>query len=95
MAETAHVTTYRGAKRQKPKKTAMSGQKSEKPSDKTRAMARHFGKISRAPLKRQNGSDAWSERDSRVVAGQTAANLYIQSALEKGKEKAKAKRKGP
>jgi hypothetical protein len=61
--------------------------KVKKASAKALELAKHFGRISRAPLKRQDSSDAWNERDNKIVAGRVAFDLYIKAGLLKGKGK--------
>lgn len=64
----------------------MAKKRKKTPAEKAEAttkMGRHFGRISRAPLKRQNSSDAWNERQNRLTAGRDAAKLLIRGALEK------------
>ena len=43
-------------------------------------MGRHFARISRQPLKKQDSSDAWNERDNRLIAGRDAAKLLMRGA---------------
>jgi hypothetical protein len=59
-------------------------------SDKMREMARHFARISNMPLKRQNSSDAWNERDNKLVAARTAAQIHIKASLERGRARQQA-----
>lgn len=54
---------------------------------------RHFAEIARAPLKRQDSSDAWNERDNKLVASRTAVMMLIRGTLEKNRAKAAKKRK--
>jgi hypothetical protein len=60
-------------------------------------MGRHFAKISRAPLKRQKSSDAWNERDNKIVAARTGAKLMVKGTIEinKAKKRAKKKKRAP
>jgi hypothetical protein len=61
--------------------------KKKKASATALELGRNFAKISRAPLKRQNSSDAWNERDNKLVAGRSAAKLLIKSAKLRGQNK--------
>lgn len=71
------------------KKRFKNGRTGESKGDKAVAMGRHFAKISRAPLKRQNSSDAWNERDNKIVASRTAAQMLMKGTIEKNKSKGK------
>lgn len=48
-------------------------------------MGRHFAKISRAPLKSQDSSDAWNERSRRLASGYDAAKLLATGIIERNK----------
>lgn len=52
-------------------------------------MGRHFGRISREPLKKQHTGDAWNERQNRLVAGRDSAKLLMKGTMEKNKAKKK------
>jgi len=54
----------------------------DKLSDKLNKMGRHFGRISQAPLKHQDSSDAWNERQNRLAAGRDSAKLLIRGAAQ-------------
>jgi hypothetical protein len=56
-------------------------------SDSMIEMGRHFGEISRAPLKKQNSSDAWNERQNRLTAGRDSAKLLVKGTMAKNKAK--------
>ena len=45
------------------------------------ALSLHFGDIGRQPLKHQDSSDAWNERQNRLAASYDAAKLQIRAAL--------------
>jgi hypothetical protein len=47
-----------------------------------RDMAQHWLRIANAPLKKQDSSDAWNERQNRLAAGRDAAKLLMRSARE-------------
>lgn len=53
-------------------------------SKKTRAQARKFAEISRKPLKLQDTSDAWNERQRRLSAARDAAKFHIIASYKRG-----------
>ncbi len=52
-------------------------------------MGRHFAKIANAPLKKQNSSDAWNERQNRLTAGRDSAKMLMRGTMEQNKAKRK------
>ena len=71
------------------RKRFKTGRTGGSPGEAATKMGRHFAKISRAPLKKQGGSDAWNERANRVAAGRDAAKLLMKGTMEKNKAKGK------
>lgn len=60
---------------------------------KTLEWAAHFRRIANAPLRRQDSSDAWGERQSRLAASRDAIKLRLRGIMELNKAKRAAKKK--
>jgi len=54
--------------------------------------ADHFRRIANAPLKKQDSSDAWSERQAKLAASRDAINLRLRGTYELNKAKNRAKK---
>jgi hypothetical protein len=58
-------------------------------------LSAHFRRIANAPLKRQDSSDAWNERQNRLAASRDSLRLLIRGTMELNQAKRKANGAGP
>ena len=76
----------------KAKKKAQKKTATQKAQAKLKLSA-HFRRIANAPLKKQDSSDAWNERQNRLVASRDSAKLLVKGTQELNQAKRAAKKK--
>ena len=74
------------------KKPHQLGKKVSKVSSKKKyesqmELGRNFSRVARAPLKKQDTSDAWNERQNRLAAARDAVKIKMKATMERNRKK--------